>query len=155
MSTTHEPTRIDELPFFGHVVARLQIRRGSTLATGKQHVTIELDASGLNARQIGTLRNATVACPACGSRVHPFRARRGRTPERAAESVGRMFVSVACRYADSSGCARGKGASTEVQRIVAATEQRQQQLREPPCRPSPPKSAPSEPAQLPLLRGLL
>jgi hypothetical protein len=124
---------VDDLPFFSHIVDRIDVRRGSLLATGKQHVTLELDTRGLAPRQIGVLRNATVACPACGSRIQPFRTRRGRRADRIPDSVGRMFISGSCRYEDSPGCARGKAASTEVQRLVQVIEQRQQQRRTPPA----------------------
>lgn len=112
------PRRVDELPFFRHVVRRIAVNSGTVLATGKAHTTLELDARGLTPRQIGTVLGATVACPSCGSRVNPFRSRRGRRPERAPEKIGRLFLSATCRLQDSIGCARGSAASNEIDRLV-------------------------------------
>lgn len=155
--------RIDALPFFGAVVHRIAVRYGSTLATGKQHVTLELDGKGLTPRHVGILRNASVICPACGSSIEPFRARKGRKTERTPETIGRMFVSVSCCYADSPGCARGKAASAEIARLVSVILAAQKPPTTPPAAsPAPPvKAAPlsepprsNEPNQLGL-RGFL
>ena len=141
------PRRLDELTFFKHVVRRISVRYGSLLATGKQHVTLELDAKGLTPRQIGTVLSATVACPSCGSRVNPFRSRRGRKPERAPEKTGRLFLSATCRLQDSIGCARGSAASNEIDRLVKVILAVQ---RLPPTAPPAASSVPPPKPALPL-----
>lgn len=117
--------RLDQHPCWSHLVAGMQVERGTILASGRAHHRIELLTAGYAPERIAAILRVRIACAACGAAICPFRSRRRKSAGRA-ERPGRMYVSVACELSESVGCSRGSAASAEVERLCAAIHRAQQ-----------------------------
>jgi hypothetical protein len=111
------PRRLVAHPVWKHVAPAVTVESGTLLASGRKHRRFEVRTARFSFAQIAKILSAQIACAACGSPIHPFRRRAGKSAGRA-ERPGRLFIALTCELSQSIACSRGNAASDAYAELI-------------------------------------